>query len=146
VHHPDIGAASQHESLRELSLADLHEPLRDRTGETIAATRFPRQGSLSDAAGPVAVRFAASQVEAEWTADKGTLLELAEAAGLHPNFGCRAGICGTCATRLSCGAVDYVEEPVAPRGDGEVLICCATPRSASGSETCGASHGVVLEL
>jgi hypothetical protein len=98
------------------------------------------------AAGPVAVRFAASQVEAEWTADKGTLLELAEAAGLHPNFGCRAGICGTCATRLSCGAVDYVEEPVAPRGDGEVLICCATPRSASGSETCGASHGVVLEL
>ncbi|MFZ1414824.1 MAG: pyridoxamine 5'-phosphate oxidase family protein [Defluviicoccus sp.] len=98
------------------------------------------------AVGPVAVRFAASQVEAEWTADKGTLLELAEAAGLSPNFGCRAGICGTCATRLSCGAVDYVEEPVGPRGEGEVLICCATPRSTSGSATCGASHGVVLEL
>jgi Flavodoxin reductases (ferredoxin-NADPH reductases) family 1 len=95
---------------------------------------------------PVLVHFAASNVEATWTAEQGTLLELAEAAGLSPAFGCRTGICGTCATRLDCGAVDYVQEPVGPRAEGEVLICCATPRSTSGAETCGTKHGVVLDL
>jgi ferredoxin-NADP reductase/predicted pyridoxine 5'-phosphate oxidase superfamily flavin-nucleotide-binding protein len=98
------------------------------------------------AEGPVAVRFAASNVEAKWSPEKGTLLELAEAAGLTPSFGCRSGICGTCATRITCGAVDYVETPVGPRGDGEVLICCATPRSTSGSGTCGDRQGVILDL
>lgn len=34
---------------------------------------------------------------------------------------------GTCATRIKCDKIDYIEEPSAPRGDGEVLICCATP-------------------
>jgi hypothetical protein len=98
------------------------------------------------AAGPVRVRFAASQVEAEWSPEKGTLLDLAEAAGLAPDFGCRSGICGTCAIRITCGAVDYVETPVGPRGEGEVLICCATPRSTTGPETCGDRHGVILDL
>jgi len=96
--------------------------------------------------GPVGVSFAASDATAEWTPERGTLLDLAEAAGLSPAFACRSGICGTCATRIKCGAVDYVEEPIAPVGDDEVLICCATPRSAAGAETCGADQGVVLDL
>ena len=49
----------------------------------------------------VAVRFAKSAVTAEWSRDKGTLLELAEMVGLAPVFGCRSGICGTCATRIT---------------------------------------------
>lgn len=104
----------------------------------------PPPGPIAE--GPVLVRFAASGAEVEWSPSKGTLLELAEAAGLSPDFGCRSGICGTCATRITCGTVDYVEEPVGPRADGEVLICCATPRSTSGSETCGSRQGVVLDL
>jgi ferredoxin len=98
------------------------------------------------AAGPVAVRFAASGIDAEWSPEKGTLLDLAEAAGLHPNYGCRAGVCGSCATRLACGSVDYRQEPVGPRGDDEVLICCSTPRSTAGAETCGSDQGVILDL
>ena len=98
------------------------------------------------AEGPVLVRFAVSNVEAEWSPERGTLLELAEAAGLHPNFGCRSGVCGTCATHIRCGAVDYVETPAAPRAEGDVLLCCATPRSTSGSGTCGDRHGVILDL
>ena len=96
--------------------------------------------------GPVAVAFSDSNLEATWTPDKGTLLDLAEAAGLAPAFSCRSGICGTCATRLRCGQVDYIEEPSAPHGDDEVLICCATPRSAMGEASCGEHQGVVLEL
>jgi ferredoxin-NADP reductase/predicted pyridoxine 5'-phosphate oxidase superfamily flavin-nucleotide-binding protein len=98
------------------------------------------------ASDPVPVRFALSNVEVEWSPGKGTLLELAEAAGLAPNFGCRSGVCGTCATRITCGAVDYLETPVGPRSDGEALICCATPRSTSGPDTCGDRHGVILDI
>ena len=96
--------------------------------------------------GPVAVEFADSDVEAIWSPDKGTLLDLAEAAGLNPAFSCRSGICGTCATRIKCGQVDYIEEPSAPHGEDEVLICCSTPRSGAGEATCGKDHGIVLEL
>ncbi len=95
---------------------------------------------------PVAVRFSTSEVDAEWTPASGTLLELAEAAGLAPPFSCRSGICGTCATKLQCGAVDYIDAPIGPHGDDEVLICCSTPRSVTGEASCGKDHGVVLDL
>ncbi len=96
--------------------------------------------------GPVPVCFLDAGVEVEWTPNKGTQLDLAEAAGIDPAFSCRSGICGTCATRLKCGKVDYIEEPSAPHGDDEVLICCSTLRSSAGENTCGKDHGVVLEL
>jgi ferredoxin-NADP reductase len=104
-----------------------------------------RSSSVSSKA-PVAVHFATSDVDAEWSPDKGTLLDLAEAAGLVPAYACRSGICGTCATRIRCGAVDYLEDPSAPRAGDEVLICCSTPRSDAGEATCGNDNGVVLEL
>ncbi len=105
---------------------------------------MPAPGEAVD--GPVSVNFAASDVTATWSPDSGTLLELAEAAGLNPNYACRSGVCGTCATRIKCGSVDYVEEPSAPRADDEVLICCATPRSETGEASCGNDLGVVLDL
>jgi ferredoxin-NADP reductase/phenylpropionate dioxygenase-like ring-hydroxylating dioxygenase large terminal subunit len=100
-----------------------------------------RVGQAAD--GVVAVRFAKSSVTAEWSRDRGTLLELAEAAGLAPVFGCRSGICGTCATRITSGAVDYVEEPLAPLGEGRVLLCCSVPAGAAAG---GAGPGIVLDL
>lgn len=106
--------------------------------------RPPPRGEAVE--GPVTVRFAASGIEAQWSPDKGTLLEFAEAQGLAPPFSCRGGICGTCAARIVCGSVDYTEEPIAPHEDDEVLICCATPRPASGEQTCGEVQGIVLEL
>jgi ferredoxin len=73
------------------------------------------------------VAFTASAKEARWTPGSGTLLELAEARGLSPEFSCRSGTCGTCKTKLLAGAVSYVKEPTAPRAPDEVLICCAVP-------------------
>lgn len=110
-----------------------------------AAPTQPAQAA-EPADGPVAVRFAGSDIDTTWTPGQGTLLDLAEAAGLNPNFSCRSGICGTCATSIKCGHVDYLEEPTAPHGDDEVLICCSTPRSATGEGSCGENHGIVLEL
>ncbi len=91
---------------------------------------------------PVSVAFAKSDTEAIWTADKGTLLDFAEEVGFSPDFSCRSGICGSCATTLVSGEVDYVEEPSAPLGDDEVLICCAVPRSTSSQP----DSGLVLDL
>ena len=105
-----------------------------------------RPAKASPVDGPVAVSFASSDIRADWSPDQGTLLELAEAAGLQPSFACRSGICGTCATRITCGAMDYLEEPTAPHGDDEVLICCATPRPHADEKGCGDDNGVVLDL
>jgi ferredoxin-NADP reductase/phenylpropionate dioxygenase-like ring-hydroxylating dioxygenase large terminal subunit len=102
-----------------------------------------RGGELG--AGAVPVRFAKSSLTAEWSRDRGTLLELAEMVGLAPVFGCRSGICGTCATRITSGAVDYVEEPLAPRGQGQVLICCSIPAEAVALAG-GVNPGIVLDL
>jgi ferredoxin-NADP reductase/phenylpropionate dioxygenase-like ring-hydroxylating dioxygenase large terminal subunit len=95
--------------------------LKPKTQDTTA------NAILVDAA-PVAVRFVRSDTKADWSRQSGTLLEFAEGLGLAPQFNCRSGICGTCATPLLGGAVDYIEEPIAPLQDGEVLLCCSTPR------------------
>lgn len=89
-------------------------------------------GSLADPStlpvGAAAVRFAASDVEAVWRRDSElTLLELAEDKGVQIPFGCRAGSCGTCATRLLAGAVAYLRDPDAPVRDDELLPCVAYP-------------------
>ena len=82
----------------------------------------------------VRVRFVRSEIEAAWQPGDGTLLELAEEAGLAPAFGCRSGICGSCRTRIISGAVDYLEEPLAPHGHDEVLLCCSIPQQTIGGE------------
>lgn len=81
----------------------------------------------------VPVLFTESLKEGRWTPGSGTLLELAEARGLEPEFSCREGSCGTCKTRLVKGAVSYLKEPSAPHGDDEVLICCAVPAQPQGA-------------
>jgi len=98
------------------------------------ATVLRRGGASKGGVGEsidVQVRFVRSAVAGEWSRDKGTLLEFAESLGLAPQFSCRSGICGTCTTRLLGGAVDYLEEPVAPREMGEVLLCCSVPRAGA---------------
>jgi uncharacterized protein len=83
---------------------------------------------------PVPVAFMDSLKEARWTPESGTLLELAEARGLEPEFSCREGTCGTCRTKLLKGAVTYVREPTASVGADEVLICCAVPAEQGSGE------------
>jgi ferredoxin-NADP reductase/predicted pyridoxine 5'-phosphate oxidase superfamily flavin-nucleotide-binding protein len=86
---------------------------------------------------PVPVMFMDTLKEARWTPDSGTLLELAEARGLEPEFSCREGNCGTCRTRLLKGAVTYIKQPVAARAQDEVLICCAVPAQQEDGDDAG---------
>ncbi|WP_341710779.1 pyridoxamine 5'-phosphate oxidase family protein [Erythrobacter sp.] len=86
------------------------------------------------ATGPVPVAFAASGKEARWTPEAGTLLELAEARGLSPEFSCRGGSCGTCKTKIAAGAVTYPTQPVFETAEDEALICCAVPAAPEGRQ------------
>lgn len=83
----------------------------------------------------IEVVFACSGISVPWTGAHGSLLELAEAAGLAPEFSCREGICNSCRTTLRAGAVSYDPAPLTPPPAGQVLLCCARP-----------SGSLVLEL
>ncbi|OCJ13175.1 FAD-binding oxidoreductase [Rhizobium sp. AC44/96] len=101
-----------------------------RTESTLVASVRPQRMPPSTKAVPVV--FTNSLKEARWTPDAGTLLELAEARGLQPDFSCREGTCGTCSTKLIKGEVTYIKEPTAKVGDGEVLLCCSVPANQDG--------------
>lgn len=105
-----------------------------------ASAQPPRRPSVE----AVPVSFARTGKDACWTAEAGgTLLELAEASGLAPEFSCRGGSCGTCRTRIVEGAVAYPDlQPSAAIGDHEALICCAVP--AAGND--GSPSRLVLDL
>ena len=75
------------------------------------------------------VVFRQSGEAADWTPVRGTLLEFAESKGLSPPYSCRAGHCGSCATRISAGRVTYAEPTAWRPADDEVLLCCAVPAS-----------------
>ncbi|GJD92173.1 Flavohemoprotein [Methylobacterium hispanicum] len=132
---PTAFTQALYDGLRDLNVADdrIHAEtfgpsslVRSVPADAEAAT-LPRASTE-----PVPVAFLNASKEARWVPGSGSLLELAEARGLSPEFSCRTGTCGTCRTKLLKGAVTYAKAPTAPRADDEVLICSATPAAGSG--------------
>jgi uncharacterized protein len=80
--------------------------------------------------------FAKSGRALTWESEHDSILELAEANDLNPDYSCRAGICGTCMCKILEGEVDYQEEPTAAIADDSVLIYISKPKTSR----------VVLEL
>jgi ferredoxin-NADP reductase len=113
---------------------------------TVLKPELPRKPAEERHTRPVRVKFAKAGIEAMWSQEDGTLLELAEEVGLAPAFGCRSGICGTCKTRIVRGAVDYLEEPLADRGEGDILLCCSVPQKGTAENQSGEASEVVLDL
>ncbi|HKT67527.1 MAG TPA: pyridoxamine 5'-phosphate oxidase family protein [Burkholderia sp.] len=75
----------------------------------------------------VPVVFRRSARDVAWTPADGTLLEFAEGVGVAVPSECRSGSCGTCATRVLSGVVDYVQPPDAAVEPGCALLCVARP-------------------
>lgn len=108
-------------------------PASVQRGAANSATTLPAASSLpSVAQHSVQVLFNASGKEARWQPDSGSLLELAEARGLTPEFSCRGGSCGACRTSLEMGQVTYLSPPSYQCAAQEILPCCARP--AQGTE------------
>jgi ferredoxin-NADP reductase len=93
------------------------------------STLLPARSAVPvDPAAAFTVSFTRSGMEAVWTPSSGTILNLAEAAGVSPTFGCRAGSCGLCRTVIAEGRVSYVE-PIDEPEAGYVFPCCAVPET-----------------
>ena len=76
----------------------------------------------------VCVKFATSNITAEWNSDCDSLLELAELNRAIIDSGCRAGSCGTCETGLLKGEVVYPENQAIECPPGKCLACIARPK------------------
>jgi hypothetical protein len=103
-------------------------PLQIRYEAFGPSTLLPARAVSGDPQAAFKVAFTRSHMDVVWTPGSGTLLNLAEAAGVSPVFGCRAGSCGLCRIAISEGSVSYVE-PIDEPEAGYVLPCCAIPQS-----------------
>ena len=74
------------------------------------------------------VTFRKSGLTRAWDGAQGSLLELAERAGIKIISGCRAGNCGTCVVALHAGDVTYVQPPGIPLEARTCLTCLAHPK------------------
>jgi ferredoxin-NADP reductase len=117
-----------YDSLRDLGVRD--ERIQAEAFGPSSLKRRPDGAAPPPPAPPAkqaTVTFMRSGDAAEWTPERGSLLEFAEGKGLSPPFSCRAGHCGSCATRLTAGTVTYTEPTAWRPAEGEVLLCCAVP-------------------
>lgn len=93
----------------------------------------PATGSTTAGADEVkgiAVTFARSAKQFAWQPEFGSLLEFAEANGIVPDSGCRAGGCGSCQTTIRSGEVTYRRLPDYDPEPGTCLLCVCAPKTA----------------
>ncbi|MBY6058736.1 MULTISPECIES: 2Fe-2S iron-sulfur cluster-binding protein [Leisingera] len=119
-----VSRAASHASRAVASLVNLTDPEAWAVAETAVG---PAETRPAAADGAAVVVFSRSGVTASWGGEVETLLELAEEAGLEPEFSCRAGICNSCRATLVEGRVRYIEEPLEIPPKRQVLMCCTQP-------------------
>ena len=92
----------------------------------LTETFTPPRALISKENATGTLRFTGSGITAPVGA--GTLLEQAEAAGLHPAFGCRMGICRTCTCRKLAGPVrNLITGEVSTGEDEDIQVCVSAP-------------------
>lgn len=120
-----VGAMPVHAPKSLARLEHITDPDARAIPEVLPVAGTP--ASLAAAGAADEVVFARSGVTAGWGGRESSILELAEAAGLQPDFSCREGICNTCICGIREGSVAYLQAPLAPPPAGKVLICCTRP-------------------
>jgi ferredoxin-NADP reductase len=78
----------------------------------------------------IMVKFAQSEKKFQWQPSDVNLLEFAEANSITVNFGCRAGGCGSCQTKILSGEISYRHPPDYDPDEGTCLICVAIPKTS----------------
>ncbi len=97
-------------------------------GITGATRRPPHRPAGAPGDGPL-VTFSRSGISTPFDTTARSILELADACDISTRWSCRAGVCHTCVTPLLSGDITYDPAPLELPTDGEVLICCARPRT-----------------
>ncbi|AKM02228.1 pyridoxamine 5'-phosphate oxidase family protein [Burkholderia pyrrocinia] len=125
-----------YDGLRALNVPD--ERIRFEAFGPSSIARSTTRAAGTPAAASAPVVFRRTGREAAWTPADGTLLEFAEGQRIAVPSECRSGSCGTCATRVLSGAVDYEQTPDAAVEPGCALLCVARPAQ-------GATEPLVLD-
>ena len=97
--------------------------------KTAAAAHAASPGAVAVAA-DIMVTFAKSGKHLAWQEDAGSLLDFAEANGIHVDSGCRAGGCGSCQTTITSGEATYRQTPDFDPEPGTCLLCVCTPKTS----------------
>jgi ferredoxin-NADP reductase len=121
IHYEFFGPATVLEAEPEATV----EPENAGGSELAVAPQI----SVPPQSGPAVtqVQFLPSGTTVDWDESCPSLLDLAEQAGLSPDFNCRAGLCSTCMSGLVSGEVEYFEPPLDEPPAGRVLLCCSRP-------------------
>ena len=98
-------------------------------GDRAKVSTPKRAAEVTECCGEIEVVFSKSGVKANWNPSFESILDLAEANGLSPDYSCRSGICHTCVCKLEEGEVEYVLEPLDLPAPGSALICCSQPKT-----------------
>ncbi len=98
-------------------------------GDRAKVSTPKRAAEATECCGEIEVAFSKSGVKANWNPSFESILDLAEANGLSPDYSCRSGICHTCICKIEEGEVEYVLEPLEPPDPGSALICCSRPKT-----------------
>lgn len=143
---PERFMREMYEGLRGLNVADERIRFESFGPASVKRTGVERETLAADSgvneADAVPVTFARSMRTVRWTPRDGSLLQFAEAQGVHAPSNCRSGTCGTCSTRLLSGQVRYDGEVDADIEPGHALMCVGRPAS----DRSGAEAGLVLDL
>ena len=88
-----------------------------------------RRGAKETAPAPdgPTIKFSRSGRTIHWDPSCDTLLDFAEAHEVPIESGCRAGNCGTCATAIKSGSVQYPNQPDEEPEKGMCLPCVCIP-------------------
>lgn len=117
----------------EVMLDQVTVELIDRGAHRFAvfAEKFYATNTFIDhsAIGPSAVSFARSATDTRWQPSDGSLLQLAERAGLTPASGCRVGQCESCVTTVLQGTVAHLVSVPDGLSADQCLPCQAIPTS-----------------
>lgn len=74
------------------------------------------------------IKFDKTGCDVKWTGTSHSILDVADENGVEIDCGCRSGDCGTCATAIRSGEVNYIKEPGVPPAPGTILTCIAVPK------------------
>jgi len=100
--------------------------------EAFGPASIAKAPSVTSAAEVGSIEVAVDQADqtVPWDPNCESLLELAEQHDVDIDSGCRAGSCGTCATTLLAGEVQYPQDLQMDCEPGQCLICVAKPVSS----------------
>jgi hypothetical protein len=104
-------------------LASIHTEAFGTDSAKCSIARFREEATHSNAR----IEFARSHKSADWSDIDQTILDIAESLGICIDSGCRSGNCGTCATAIKTGSVQYLDHVTHDVAEGVCLPCIAIP-------------------